>query len=520
MAKTKFLRGDEARSLLEKQISEHNNGLLSALANYQASNAVRVWHDSIRAIEEFVNILLVGLDDEALIGCLASIPLDDRFLRDPGSVWHAVGRVLEPHFERGTIERFCRLMIQIAAIGSGFRQHGQVDFGAGISLRTVGDAVTYLQSRRRHFVSLLYLMPGACKGQLKLASLDTLNVLLPQVEHSCVTITSMYLKLALLESIPDFALEADDVGAFASHWLETLDSGFFDPERASIVAMNELRGDQVSAFPTEPIDPKKIFSAAELRNSIKLLGAAYDAFGLNDSDFQAMASIVTSLSSRCRDDYFISIGKPKLRALLEAQDRIDPILLGRLLVSRPSTNYSECTNAFHPFVDVGDAVVSNVNLLSRFLYAFKNVHLGSRRRFQIHAGFIFEDMVARDLRLMGFDVTDIKRINRKEFDVVCTLGDVIYNFQCKNNWIDLAKVEADRALFVRYNGRLARYYLRALAKEQAREKLLKDKLGLDKIAHFVISRFPVITTDPRIICYNRINALSEETRPDGAVSEG
>lgn len=140
MAKTKFLRGDEARSLLEKQISEHNNGLLSALANYQASNAVRVWHDTIRAIEEFVNILLVDLDDEALIGWLASIPLDDRFLRDPGSVWHAVGRALEPHFERGTIERFCRLMIQIAAIGSGSRQHGQVDFGAGISLRTVGDA--------------------------------------------------------------------------------------------------------------------------------------------------------------------------------------------------------------------------------------------------------------------------------------------------------------------------------------------------------------------------------------------
>lgn len=101
MAKTKFLRGDEARSLLEKQISEHNNGLLSALANYQASNAVRVWHDTIRAIEEFVNILLVDLDDEALIGWLASIPLDDRFLRDPGSVWHAVGRGSSPTSKGG-----------------------------------------------------------------------------------------------------------------------------------------------------------------------------------------------------------------------------------------------------------------------------------------------------------------------------------------------------------------------------------------------------------------------------------
>ncbi|MGH2199034.1 hypothetical protein ACQ1Z2_15920, partial [Enterococcus faecalis] len=82
-----------------------------------------------------------------------------------------------------------------------------------------------------------------------------------------------------------------------------------------------------------------------------------------------------------------------------------------------------------------------------FLYAFKNIHLGSRRRFQIHTSFIFEDMVKRDLSAMGFQVTDVKRINRKEFDVVAVHRDVIYNFQCKNNWIDLAKVESDRALF-------------------------------------------------------------------------
>ena len=71
-------------------------------------------------------------------------------------------------------------------------------------------------------------------------------------------------------------------------------------------------------------------------------------------------------------------------------------------------------------------------------------HLHSRRRFQIHAGFIFEDMVRRDLSGMGFQVTDIKRINRKEFDVVATHGGVIYNFQCKNNWIDLLKLRQKR----------------------------------------------------------------------------
>jgi Holliday junction resolvase len=188
------------------------------------------------------------------------------------------------------------------------------------------------------------------------------------------------------------------------------------------------------------------------------------------------------------------------------QSTIDPDELECLLVNKPS-EYVTSTNAYEPFIDLGDTVVSNVNLLSRFLYAFKNVHLRSRRRFQIHAGFIFEDMVKRDLADMGFHVTDIKRINRKEFDVIAIHGEAIYNFQCKNNWIDLGKIEAEKALYLRYNRALTAYYRRALEKERARESLLKDKLGLRHVEHYVISRFPVICTDPRIINYNQIVML-------------
>jgi len=398
-------------------------------------------------------------------------------------------------------------MLQVAAIRSAFVMHGQTTFGTGITLDTVGDATAYLQSRRRHFVALLYLMPRACAGNEKLAPMDALNVLLPQVEHSCVTITSLYLKRALADALPEFSLEVDGVGGTASHWLETLDAGFLDPERASILVMNQLRERQISLPDLEPVNPKKMFSAAELRNSIKLLAASYDAFGLNDSNFTAVAAVVTSLSWRCRDDYVVAVGKSKLRTLLKAHSAMDANELERLLLNKPSIDYAPNTNAFEPFIDMGDAVVSNVNLLSRFLYAFKNIHLGSRRRFQIHAGFIFEDMVKHDLERMGFTVTDIKRINKSEFDVVTTLGGVIYNFQCKNNWIDLAKVESSRALYVRYNRALANYYAKALVKEERRERLLKDKLGMDKVEHYVISRFPIITTEERIICYNKINDL-------------
>jgi hypothetical protein len=188
----------------------------------------------------------------------------------------SVRAALRPHLDTSAIERFCLLMLQIAAIRSAFAMHGQSSFGRNITLNTIADAMEYLQSRRRHFVALLYFMPHACRGNKRLAPLDALNVFVPQVEHSCVTITSLYLKLALADALPEFSLEVDSIGGFASHWLETLDAGFLDPERASIIVMNELRGDQISVPDEEPVDPTKIFSAAELRNSIKLLAATYD----------------------------------------------------------------------------------------------------------------------------------------------------------------------------------------------------------------------------------------------------
>jgi hypothetical protein len=500
------LAGDEARVLIEKQLAAHSRGVLAALSKYRLAEAVSAWHETIRAIEEFINIPLFGTKDPRLEGWLRAVPLDGRFMANPGPVWAAVQQALTPHFKADVVRRFLRTMLQTAAIASAFKMHGQANFGPGTMLNTVGAAVNYFQSRRRHLVSLLYTLPFACRGADVLAPLDALNVLLPQIEHSCVAITGFHQKLAMLDVLDGFVLEVDSSGAMASHAFETLESYFIDPERASIHVMAELRRDQFVVPEMETLDSKTIFSAAELRNSAKLIGATYAAFGLNDSDFSSMVQLIIAFSRYCRDDYFVEMEKPKFQAMLRAQASLDADELERLLVNAPS-DYAINTNAYEPFIDLGDRVVSNVNLLLRFLYAFKKVHLGSRRRFQIHAGFIFEDMVKRDLEAMGFHVTGIKRINRKEFDVVATHCGVIYNFQCKNNWIDLAKLESDTALFVCYNRSLVNYYRRALAKERKREHLLKGELGLEKVEHYVISRFPVIGADPRVINYNQIDQL-------------
>lgn len=498
--------GAEARALIESQLTAHGNGVLSVLAQYRRDDAVAAWHETIRAVEEFINLPMFGIADDRLRASLCAVRLDGDFVSDPGPTWMAVRQALAPHLEPSVIARFTRVMLYAGAMGAAFAAHGLDARSAAITLDTIGGAVEYFQSRRRHFVSLLYTMPYACSGPLVLQPYDALTVLMPQVEQSCIAITGLHQKLALLEALPDFSLAVDDVGVAASHSFETLDDYFVEPERASIHVMAELRGDQFTMPAMEALDRRKIFSAAELRNGMKLIGAAYEAFGLKDSDFAAMSLLVIAFARHCRDDYYVEIGKERFRSMLRAQPGLDPAELEAILVNDPS-DYATNTNAYQPFLDLGDRIVSNVNLLSRFLYAFKNVHLGSRRRFQIHAGFIFEDMVKRDLARMGFTVTDIKRINRKEFDVVATRDCVIFNLQCKNNWIDLSKVEADRTLFVRYNRSLTSYYARALKKERGREHLLKQALGLDKVVHYVVSRFPVIGAGSKVINYNQIDRL-------------
>ena len=109
----------------------------------------------------------------------------------------------------------------------------------------------------------------------------------------------------------------------------------------------------------------------------------------------------------------------------------------------------------------------------------------------------------------GFSDQKITRINHKEFDVVCVKNKLIYKFQCKNNLLDVTQIDlknVDRS--VKYNKYLANYYNRALKKEhkQDRENLLKEKLKLDTIEHFVVSRFPIIKDNMRVIPFNQLES--------------
>ena len=168
-----------------------------------------------------------------------------------------------------------------------------------------------------------------------------------------------------------------------------------------------------------------------------------------------------------------------------------------------SSDYFENLNSISPFQKLDNYYYSTVVLLERYAYNLLVNSLLSNRRFQINSGFVFEDMISSVLEANGFEDLGITRIGRKEFDVVALRNaDKIYNFQCKNNYYDIASVDRDSKRMISMNKRLCSYYEKALNKEKAREHLLIDKVGIKNIEHFVVSRFPVITRNPRIINFN------------------
>lgn len=489
------LHGEALIALLQEQIDQHGGGLQIALAPLDAGSAVTVWMETLRAVEEFINLPLFGLDDEVIEAALIALPVaaaisHPRRLR---AVCHHISYRYGEAFAR----RFSTLLLQGTAIGHAFAQHGIASGATGFV--SVGTMVGYLQSRRRHLVSLLYTLPTACRGDRTVVPLDTLNQFLPVVELNGVTLTGLYQQLMLAMVDPDYSVELDAHGFQGSQKYPALDSLLLEAERVSIVEIHAASPSPAAFATLEPVREDRLFSAAELRNDIRHLEAAYAEFDLAGSDFSQAAMIVRRLAELAEDDYWISVTLTRFDAL--ADECSIPPTLKRALVHRGDT-YVENTNSYAPIIAISGQLRTSVTLLSRFLYYWKNVCLYKIRRFQIRSGFIFEQTIAAALARQRFTLTGIKRLNRKEFDVVAVRDGVIFNIQCKNNLVDLSRLEADIVLFVRYNRARVRSYERALRKEVGREALLTAELGIAQAEHFVVTRFPVASTNPRIISFS------------------
>lgn len=468
--------------------------LAEALAPFDPFSATAAWFDTLRAIEECINFRHARWADATIESRLNQLPIlglqyDLPLLADT----HAA---LVREFSAPFANRFKQLVIMSTAIAQSFSLHGLHHVARHFV--NVGTLTEYLMSRRRHFVALLHALPMLCRGRQRVPPLDALNQFLPLIEMQGLPLWGLQ-QARLVET----ACKKLGLAPETALSMPTLDPLFLEPERSRITEMPMTEAGLQMLGKREVLARDRLFSAAELRNDILFAEAAYAEFDLAESEFAHGANLVRQLSrTHVERDFWVAIRPAALQSMFKKLQT--PTDLRQAFVhGHPS--YRACLSTYAPMILVGGMYRSTVTLLSRFIYHWRAVCLDQRKRYQIRSGFIFEKAVAQALEAQSFAVQNITRINRHEFDVVTLRDGTIWNVQCKNNFLDLDRLEAEPDRFAKYNYRLVRSYERALDKERRREEVLKNTLAAAEIEHAVVSRFPVVTDNIRIVPYSRID---------------
>lgn len=476
--------------------------IFAALSRFEPISTTHAWLNNLRTIEECINLPMADWDDADAIARLFAMPVAGLF--------HDLTALVELHaflakrFTEPFANRFRQLMMQAFSMSTSFVVHGASEVTG--PMHNLASLIGYLQSRRRHFVALLHVLPTACRGNERMGDLDALGVMLPIVEFKGIPLWSAHTGL-----MAKLARESLSLPVKSGVEIPMLDSGFLEPERSRIDEMHwPEEGYRHLHAMRETLRPDRLFSAAELRNDIVTMEAAYAEFDLAGSDFAIAAGLVRRFSRQCVvRDFWVEVTPEVFTSMLDAAKAPEAL---RAALLHPATSYMDGLSTYAPFVNVDGVLRSTVTLLSRFMYHWRARTLDSRKRYQIRTGFIFETVVKDRLTEQGFEVQNIKRINRREFDVVTVLDGVIWNVQCKNNFVDLATVDSDARRFAHYNRALVRSYEKALDKERRREHLLQDKLEIASIQHMVVSRFPVVSDNPRIVSFSRLDDFAARAR--------
>ncbi|MFA1803584.1 exodeoxyribonuclease V subunit gamma [Xanthomonas campestris pv. campestris] len=472
---------------------QHSEAMIkSQLSRYERSSAFAAWASLYRSIEELINLPLALPDAPALLRSFLHLdisPLDIEALR-------RLVPELEARFGMHQRDRFMMILMQCSAVA----MHAlPLLIGSDAVPRNMKQLIAFLQAHRRHFLAVGYIILRFCSGAAPVLRQDGLNVILSIVVGNGPQITGAHTGMLIKQACESLGIAHAD-----QHELAMLDDLFLEPERLRITEVTTPEAGIRMLKTKEPL-PKAVFSAEELRNQITETEAAYAEFDLVGTEFASVAMLARALSTHAVDGYNIAIAPADFDALV-ARCRLSRRLMDEL--SLGAQDYISALDCVSPFFFSEGMFRTTVTLVMRFCYRWRSISLDRGKRYQIRSGFIFERAVSDALASQGFNDMRVKRIQNQEFDVVMIRAGVLWNIQCKNNFTDLATVTSTPALFAAYNKRLVRQYERAISKELRREHLLKERFSTERVHHLIVARFPVISTERRIVPFSRIGTIS------------
>lgn len=480
------VEGRELIEFLTNGVNSSIDELKKGMSGYDRNSLFITWLTFVRQMEEFINMWY-----ELGASCGESfhyIHLDRK------NELEEFSSLVEKTFGADVYARF----IDLADLFKGYAVAG---FDGRMPLDSLLDLLIFLQSRRFHVVTILNLIPIYAKGDKSVyredipSKMDEWIGILMNITTGCQ---------ATLEAqiLPDFYAQKTPKGWEFSQQYTHLDENFLEPQPLTPVELEQYRNGQLGKRNTKK--KRSICSKEEYELILQNEKAYNERYGITEKvEYKELIAFMNEMKLYLKDDYAIEVPKSEFERLCETY--------GNLELYKEMEEFDDIENSRYGFVYMDGVYYSTYFMLIRYYTNCVMKMPRRRRKYQIEAGFVFEDQVKSIVSGYGFDVqTDCKRIERKEFDVVCVKDGTIYNFQCKNNYVNVSTIGLkETTATCKRIRQLNSYYKAALRKEEGRENLLKEKLKINKVKHYVISRYLVISDNERVIPFNRLDEWCE-----------
>lgn len=481
------MEGKELIEFLTNGVNSYIDDLKKQMSGYNRNSLFIIWLIFVRQMEEFINIRYeLGACCEKY---LKNIHLDRK------NELEEFGSHVEKTFGADINARF----LDLAHLFNGY---AVTELDGGKPVDNLYDLLIYLQSRRLHIMTILNLIPIYAQGDTSFYR-EEIPSKMDEWIGILMTITTGCQAILEARCLPDFYAKVTLKGLVFSQQYTHLDKYFLEPQSLTPVELEQYRNEQLWER-----DTKKemcICSREEYEVIMHNENAYNERYGITEKEeYKELMAFMDEMKNYFKDNYAIEVQKSDFDRLYETY--------GTLELYNAMEEFDDIENSRYGFVYKDGVYYSTYFMILRYYTNCVMKMLRRRRKYQIEAGFVFEEQVKSVVRKYGFDVkTDCKRIERKEFDVVCVKDGTIYNFQCKNNYINVSTIGLKETTATsKRNKYLNSYYKAALRKEEGREHLLKGKLGINEVKHYVISRYPVISDNERVIPFNRLDEWCEE----------
>lgn len=494
----KKMEGEELDEFLKNARHYSINSIKDYFTKYEPVCLYHNWRLLIRSIDEFINIPW-EIDDSIFRNEFMNLSFN-LINKAELHKFMAVYQKLEIQFGKDVSIRFLNFGKMNFASTMAY-QKNKLNEQLPFNFATVQSATLYYQSRRKYYVTLLDLIPTWAKGSFQFDYIDTLNEFQYTIDACLQNVTSLYYDTILKNTLSDFSIDFEKNPPLKSHNYYNLEGFFLEPQILSMQDQLEFRRKQTENIKLNEMPQNKVFSFVEVENNMQMVSALFHKYQVVRSvEYIELSFLVKKLKDYCADDFNICVPKNHFK------EDIEPYIQ-KIKIFADSSDYFYASNFVSLFQLVDNVYYTSVVLLNRFITIRIQMYLNKNKSFQINSGFVFEDKIRQILKGRRFEVTPITRINRKEFDVIALKDNKIYNFQCKNNCIDISRLQDDPLMIAKLNNRLVKYYTKAYRKELNRENLITGKLNITQIEHFVVSRYPVISEIDYIINYNELEKI-------------